>query len=399
MKGARVWVAAYWLVVAAFLGLAARYYHPQFGFTAFIEFPEGGHEYELPVVRETPHFHHPHSRGYDGQFYAQLAIEPLLKDPAIDLAMDNAPYRAHRMLFSWIAWTLGGGKPSSILQAAAIENVLVWLGLAWLLSRVIPPVSARAFVLWSGCLLAHGMLMSVRYALPDALAMLLIALGVFWTERGRPMLAALTIGLAGLARETSVIAGTALVRFLKRTPRSWIVVTVCLVLVVLPIALWLDYLRSIFRLHAFEGGGNISRPFLGLLWKVRSVWTTLARDGFSAMARDDLFALVAFLTQALWLVWRFAENAFQRVRSAGPARRNALAPWALVAASFLVLALFTHQVVWDGKPGAYTRVALPLTIGVNVLLFREEQAPWWVIGLANLSVVPGIALMMAFHWP
>jgi len=61
--------------------------------------------------------------------------------------------------------------------------------------------------------------------------------------------------------------------------------------------------------------------------------------------------------------------------------------------------LFTHQVVWDGTPGAYTRVALPLTIGVNVLLFREERARWWTIALANLSVVPGVALMMAFRWP
>jgi Glycosyltransferase family 87 len=386
MRGARIWVAAYWLVVAAFLGLVARYYHPQFGFTAFIEFPEGGHESELPAVREAPHFHHPGSGGYDGQFYAQLAVEPLLKDPAIDGAMDNAPYRAHRILFPWIAWALGRGRAASILQAAAIEDVLVWLALAWLLSRVIPPVSARAFVLWSGCLLAHGMLMSVRYALPDALAMLLIAMGVFWTERGRPILAAITIGVAGLARETSVIAATALARFLKRAPRSWIIAVVCVVLVMLPTALWLDYLRSIYRLHFFEGAGNISRPFLGLLWKVRSVWHTLARDGFSQMARDDLFALVAFLTQAAWLVWRFV-------------KRRDLAPWALAAASFLVLALFAHQVVWDGTPGAYTRVTLPLTIGVNVLLSREDRAPWWVIGLANLSVVPGVALMMAFHWP
>jgi hypothetical protein len=40
-----------------------------------------------------------------------------------------------------------------------------------------------------------------------------------------------------------------------------------------------------------------------------------------------------------------------------------------------------------------------LTTGVNVLLAREDRAPWWVIGLANLSIVPGVALMLAFHWP
>jgi hypothetical protein len=90
------------------------------------------------------------------------------------------------MLFSWLAYAAGLGQPSAILQAAALENVVVWLVLAALLWYWIPPGSGRAFVLWAGTLLAHGTLMSVRYALPDGLSLLLIALAVLAMEGGCP---------------------------------------------------------------------------------------------------------------------------------------------------------------------------------------------------------------------
>ena len=184
MRSAPKWIAAYLVVVAAFLAMVARYYHPAYGFTAFLEMPASSHDRELPAVRSAPHYDHPRSTGYDGQFYAQLAVDPLLRDPAIDQALDNPPYRAHRILFSWIAWALGAGRPAWILQAASLENVLAWLVLAWVLALLIPPTSARHFVLWTGCLLSHGTLMSVRYALPDGLSLLLIVAAALLVERG-----------------------------------------------------------------------------------------------------------------------------------------------------------------------------------------------------------------------
>jgi hypothetical protein len=385
MRGAPKWIAAYVLVVAAFLAMVARYYHPDYGFTAFLELPANRHESEVPAVRAAPHYDHPASDGYDGQFYAQLAVEPLVRDAAIDHALDNTPYRAHRILFPWIAWALGMGRPAWILQAAALENVLVWLALAWLLSRVIPPTSARAFVLWAGCLLAHGQLMSVRYALPDGLSVLLIAAAILAGERARPLLMSCVIGVAGLARETSVLAASALARFVRRSPRSWLLVGACLVLCVLPLAIWLDYLRSIYRVDALAGTDHITRPLSGFLWKATSIRRSLSASVWTTATRDDVLAFAAFLTQAAWLVAYFL-------------KRRAAPPWALVAASFLILTLVTRQAVWEGTPGAYTRVAMPLTIGVNVLLARDQNAPWWIVGFANLSVVPGVALMFMFRF-
>jgi hypothetical protein len=375
-------VAAYALVIAAFLAAVGRYYHPSYGFTALIEFPSKGHEYELPSVQASPHYDHPNSGGYDGQFYAQMAVEPLLRTPAIDHALDDPPYRAHRILFSWIAYGAGLGRTQNILQAAALQNVVIWLVLAWLLWRWIPPTSARAFVLWSGTLLAHGMLMSVRYALPDGLSLLFIAVGVAVMEGGRPIAAGVVLGLATLARETAMLAGVMFARLL-RTARGWRTAAIAGALAVLPLVIWLDYLRSIYRGRTLAGGSHITVPFSGLAGELASVWRHVP-DGFTAVVRDDLLALVAFLTQATWIIWRLM--------------RRDTSPWTTVAAAFLLLALLAHPVVWDGSPGAYTRVAMPLTMGVNVLLARDPRASWAWIALANLGVVPGVALLLAFRW-
>jgi hypothetical protein len=376
-------VAAYVLVIAAFLAAVGRYYHPAYGFTALLEFPAAGHSYELPAVQSAAHYDHPDSGGYDGQFYAQMAVEPLLRDAAIDRALDDPPYRAHRILFSWIAYAAGLGVPAWILQAASLENVVVWLALAWLLWRWIPPTSSRAVVLWAGTLLAHGTLMSVRYALPDGLSLLLTALAVLALEHGRTLAAGLVLGLATLARETAILAGVMFLRVLRQ-PRGWYVAAWSGVLAVLPFALWLDYLRSIYRARTLAGGAHITTPFSGLASDISGVWHGVSQ-GFSPVVRDDLFALVAFLTQAAFLVWRLT-------------RRRETSAWATVAAAFLLLALLAHPVVWHGAPGAYTRVAMPLTMGVNVLLARDERASWWWIALANLGVVPGVMLLLSFRW-
>src|SRR5690349_20890559 len=76
-----------------FLASVARFYHRDTGFTSLIAFP-AGHEYEAPALRAIPHFDYPAWASYDGQFYAQRALDPLVRDPDVDRAMDLAPYRA-----------------------------------------------------------------------------------------------------------------------------------------------------------------------------------------------------------------------------------------------------------------------------------------------------------------
>jgi hypothetical protein len=378
---ARGWLGAYALVVAAFLAAVATYYHPHYGFTAFIEFPASTHGDELPAVQAAPHYDHEHSGGYDGQFYAQFAVEPLLRDPAIDRAMDSAPYRAHRILFSWTAYALGLGKTAWILQAYAIQNVVAWLLMAWLLCRWMPPRNARLFVLWAGCLLSHGLLVSVRYALVDGPSVLLLSLAVVAAEQNRPWLTALTIGISGVGRETNLIATPLLARFLDRTTRSWLKVAGAFVVSMLPLALWLDYLRSVYRSRTFVGGDHIVAPFAGFAGKVSAVAGEFRHSGVHTLGVWSALCLVALVMQSGLVIAAL-------VRSRGKA------PWALVAAPFVVLAITLHPVVWEGQPGAFTRVLLPIAIGANVLLAQEDRPAWWLIVLVNLGVVAGVMMFV-----
>jgi hypothetical protein len=389
------WIAAYVLVVAAFLAGVTRYYHPPFGFTAFIDFPAAGHTYEIPAVQSAPHYDNPGSAGYDGVFYAQLAVDPLLRDASIDRALDNPAYRARRILFSWTAYALGLGRPAWILKAYAIQNVLVWLLMAWLLCRWMPPSTPRAFVLWAGCLLSPGMLSSVRYALPDAPSALLIAIAVVSAERltRHPIVAGAIVGLAGLGRETSLLSATLLGTFLRRDWRSWLLVAIALLVCLIPLALWVDYLRSIYFTQAFTNPGQASTPLSGLAWKLNRVRTDLLRAPFDILNITSALAVLAFLAQGAWIA-REALRPGTRPASALRAAPGKSA-WVWIGASYLVLGLVTHQVVWEGTPGAFTRVLLPLAIGANALLAARPRASWAMIVATNACALPSAWL---FGW-
>jgi hypothetical protein len=163
------------------------------------------------------------------------------------------------------------------------------------------------------------------------------------------------------------------VRLIGR-PRGWLQAARAGALAVLPFAIWLDYLRSIYRGRTLAGGAHITTPFSGLASEIPSVWRPLS-DWFTAGVRDDWFALVAFLTQAIWIVWRLT-------------RRRKTPAWAVVGAAFLLLALLVHPVVaWvsclharrDAAHDGRERAPRPRDARVLV-----------VDRLANLGVVPGV---------
>src|SRR3954468_10475861 len=183
-------VAIAWLLVLGFVGWIARFYHPGLGFTALIGFPVGS-EYEAPALRQVPHYQYSGSGVYDGQFYAQRALDPLLRDPDVDHAMDLAPFRARRILFSWTAYAAGLGRPAWILEAYALQNVAAWLVLAALLARWMPPGHPRGLLAWAACLFSHGMLWSLRFALLDGPSLALTVWAVSLAENQRPVASAL----------------------------------------------------------------------------------------------------------------------------------------------------------------------------------------------------------------
>lgn len=367
------------MLCAVFLRSVARFYHPGFGFTALIGFAEGQPN-EAPALRAVPHIVRAPSTSYDGQFYAQRALDPLARDPAVDRAMDLAPYRARRILFSWTAYLAGLGRPAWILEAYALQNVVCWFLLALLLTRWCDVGTPRGLATWTACLFSHGLLWSVRFALLDGPSLVLIALSVIAIEKGRPILSAAIAGIAALGRETNVLA--AFSQPIPRTAREWGRTALAAVVVVLPILVWTDYLWSIYRSTLLTDTDQLVLPATAFAFVFARSVKAVAADGVLSGAGLNLLTIIAIVMQAAFIVFR----------------RDWIRPWWRVAAGYAMLALLLNRVLWDPHTAALTRVLLPLTVGFNLQLTREPRPsrfwPWFIAGNLPLAGVLRVMPLM-----
>lgn len=364
------------------LALVARYYDPVTGFTSLINFSERDHEFESQTLQRTAHFHYPGTAGYDGQFYAQLAMDPLLREPDTDTLMDMAPFRARRILFSMTAYCLGLGRPAWILQAYSVQNVLVWLLLAWWLARRLPADDMRGLLVWAACLFTQGLLASVRLAVLDGPSLLLVALAVTAAEKGHIKTAAAIVGVSVLGRETNLLAAAALfplVLAMGRRPRLWVLLA-CSLLLVLPELLWIDYLRSIYRSTVLAHGPSLGVPLAAFA----AQWDGLIHGSFFTFGPNAIWrspgalVLISLTVQAAGLLFR----------------PNIRSPLWCTGAVFAVLMLLVSDHVWGGEPGATPRVVLPMTLAFNLTLPKGRAFwPWWLAG--NLAVIPGVMVLLS----
>ncbi len=364
-------------LVILFLASVARFYHPGTGFTALLGLP-AGHEAEAPAFRAIPHYDYPAWASYDGQFYVQRALDPLIRDPEVDRAMDSAPFRARRILFSWTAYAIGLGRPAWIVEVYALQNVFCWLLLAVLLTRWMPPTSDRGLALWTACLFSHGLLWSVRFSLLDGPSLLLIAWSVALVERGRPALSAVVAGVSALGRETNLLA--TLAQPMPADRRGWMRLALSVALGLLPVLLWHDYLRSIYRSTMLVGTNQLVLPGAGMAEVWRRLLTGVQSQGLLSGEWVSVALLSSLAVQAVYLM----------------VHRDHRAPWWRVGVAYAVLMLLLDSVLANPHTGAVTRVLLPLTVGFNVLLMRDQPGTrfwmWFVAGnlhlLASLRVMP-----------
>lgn len=356
-------------VAVFFVWLTARFWHPCFGFTRLLQFNEPAAAVMLPSLRHEPIFFYPGGNGYDGQYYAQLAAAPALTDPALSQALDGPAYRARRILLSWTAWALGGGDPGRAVQIYAVLNIALWFWLAAILWRALPPGDWRATLAWSGVLLSAGVLFSVRLALTDLLALVLLLLAWGRVEKDRLIAAGVCLGLAALARETALLGAVMLLADIRRDGRR---LGAAAVATVLPLGLWMAYVS--WRLGSGEPGlNNFTWPLQGWLEKWRLSLPDLASDTYRWLATTTVLAHLALTVQAVWLLWR---------------RDWRQAVWRL-GAGFAGLMALLGLAVWEGHPGAATRVLLPLTAAFNILAVRR-RAGWGWLAAGNLGVFAGV---------
>jgi len=372
-------------LVALFLVSVSGFYATETGFTSLILFGERYEAQALPTVKALPHYVDS-SPGYDGQFYAQLALDPFFQDPFIERAIDTFSYRAPRILFSWTAFLLGMGQPSWILQAYAVQNILYWFILAWLLLRWVPPVTFTNVLLWTGCLFGYGLISSVRLSLLAGPSLLLLVLAMIALERGRPWTATAVLGLAGLGRETNLLAGVVV---LPRTRPGFrlhdLLVPVARGgVVAMPFVLWLAYLYwSDYGVVLSSGEHNLALPLSAIItkWQVTllEIWINPWSETF---ARFSFLTLLSLTIQAIFLLWQ----------------RDWTSPWWRVGVAYVGLMCILGPAVWDGHQFAASRVLLPMTVAFNVQLARMGGL-WPLAVLGNVSVVAGLeTLRVPWLW-
>jgi hypothetical protein len=353
--------------VCVFIALIARFWHPVYGFTAFFQLDATNDEVKLEAFRALPVYVYRDTGGYDGLYYAQLALDPTLRDPAIPRAMDNASYRARRILPAAMAWLMGGGNARNVITAYSVLNPIAWLVLTIVFWRVLEVHDWRGWLAWSGVLFSAGTLCSVRLALTDLVAALLMTIAIASAERERKRTALASVALAALARETSLLSVAGLIK------PPWVSAknAARIALAVLPLLLWCAYVR--WRIGpADQGWGNLTWPTVGLLRKWVEVMAAFHPIGDVWVSASTLLALVALCTQAIYFI-------------VAPDVNNR---WWRVGAAYVVLLICLGTAVWEGFPGAATRVLLPLTIAFNVCAYRGRAALAWLL-VGNLGVVAG----------
>src|ERR1022692_2490463 len=132
---------AYVIAVVTFLAVCAQFYIPGKGFTYLIMFGEKPSPYYIPQLRAIDHYELENSSGYDAQYYAQIAMQPRLSDPALKRGVDSLAYRARRILFCWTAYGLAFGDPAWAMHIYSVQNIVCWLLLAGVLLRWFPATS------------------------------------------------------------------------------------------------------------------------------------------------------------------------------------------------------------------------------------------------------------------
>jgi len=354
--------------IALFLWICSQFYLPGQGLSYLIQFGSRNHDQYLPELRAVNHYEIQGMEGYDGQAYAQLAMRPDVRSPALARAVDDLPYRARRILLSWTAYLIAGGDPVRALHVFAVQNLVAWLALAVLLWRWFPLNGWGNFGRWAGVLFCFGLCTSVRGSLVDGPSLLLIAGAAALVESGRTWLGAGLLGLAGLAKDTNLMAGAALLP--AGEPRaSWRRAWLQGALAALPLLAW-TLLLAHWLGTSSAGVRNFGFPLEAYWGKWMATLEEWGSRGFNFQTRGDLLVLVALTTQALFIAMR------PRVREL----------WWRIGAAYAFLMVFLGRAVWEGFPGAAPRVLLPLTLAFNILVPRRRA--WWIVLLlGNLSVL------------
>jgi hypothetical protein len=372
------------ILIYAFIPTAyvVMQYKHRHDLTQIISFGETFQARELPEIRQMQ----PAIKvgdGYDGQFYAQMALDPTFRRPDLPGALDNPGFRGQRIFLPAIAHVLGLGRPKAVVFMYAVLNLAFWYALFAVLIRQLPAVSARGFLVLFAIMLGTGTLISVESALTDLPA---ATLGFISLSLGETS-AALLISLAILTKPT---CGLFVVRYLLPFPRTvgeWGRKGMMVLLALILPFLWQLYLFRMLDSKAVDDS-QFALPLEGWWRRVATGWRILEESphpwhsGATLMWEWNLFeflAVVSMMAQAAFLLLR-------------PRWRQPI--W-LVGVAFVFLFFCLSDKVYVSQVN-YTRTVLPMTIAFNILLMEVRPIPLFLFLLivGNIGLLEGIGEMV-----
>lgn len=371
-KGIR---AAFYLVMALFpllfIGIG---YQRETGFTGLIYFGSDFQSRQLPTIQNIPKAIHPGS-GYDGQFYAQVAQDPLLNDPQLITALDNPSYRARRILIPALSYLAGLGQPAWILETYALINLPFFWLLIYVVHRFLRPKTVQSFLGMAALLTTTGIVASLSRALLDLPAAVFLFMAAISSSAS---IGPLFLLLSALSKEASIIAlpfiyfpvpfqKTAVLGGLRKAAG-----------VIVPLIAWLAY--AAWRLPGgdFAGLQNFNWPLVSIVGHLGDMAALLEGDG-SLEAAAEILVTLTLLVQGAYILTQ-------------PRLNSPL--WRLGAAFLLLYLILGPSVMVEQL--AYTRAALPLTLAFNLLIVEEVPAKfifWFITGNAGIYAGLGAAFL------
>ena len=355
---------------------------PVFGLTRFLSV---GREFEqrgTAAYRAAPKYVTPARWGFDGQLYAEMALDPLLRDPQLKVALDNPPYRGHRILLPWLAWLGGLGRPARVLTAYAALNPVFWLGYVALLYAIFRGRGWAGVAGFAAMVLTCGVIASTFRALTDFPAFVLMTLAAVLGGGG----GAAALALAALTREINLFGLAGILEFEPPWDRAFWKNLRRGVLAAGPLALWWAYVHLRFPMPTSLAGRNFEWPFHAIFRKAVEVFAVIREGGidwpqfYKSTPLHALLTILATLTQCLYLVthreWR---NRLWRI-----------------GIVFVPLFVCIGYQVWYSH-FTVTRHALPITLAFNALLAARPNRRWLVWFLLGNCFVPyGIYKFVSF---
>ena len=333
-------------------------YSTEYGFTDMLRY---GEKFETNAFDEVKQVHRKifPGLGFDGQFYANLAIDPMLTHKNLKAVMDLPQYRSRRIFMPLCAFLVGHGNPALTINAYAIGNFMFWIALCILVFYKIRPRNIQEYACALMIVFSSGVIGSALLALTDMPSTVLLFAALIF-----PLLWPFLFCCGVLTRETTLVFAPVFLVVEGLRNKKPLSIFFKSVISIMPAFIWYGYCmwripEPIFIEKVY------GPPFLAMFHRLGSIV-------YHWPGAFNPHQLLYFLT-AISLTAQCAYFAL---------RRRLMDPIWLTGATSAFFTAIMGYASWM-EYSWMLRYSLPMTFAFNLLLAREQPhtfVKWFAVG-------------------